>query len=195
MGGVGAQANMTIPQIMGFAAVLDSNAQAVEASSTALSQVIVRMMQDPAKYAEVAGLEVENFTRLLKEDTNSALILFLDTLQKAGGMDVLSPMFKDMGENGSRAIAALSTLATHIDQVKAQQEAANVAFEEGTSVTQEFNVQNTTVQASLDKCKNAAHELQVEARRETPASHEPSSHFWVGHHANVALNNSFCVGT
>jgi TP901 family phage tail tape measure protein len=162
MGGVGAQANMTIPQIMGFAAVLDSNAQAVEASSTALSQVIVRMMQDPAKYAEVAGLEVENFTRLLKEDTNSALILFLDTLQKAGGMDVLSPMFKDMGENGSRAIAALSTLATHIDQVKAQQEAANVAFEEGTSVTQEFNVQNTTVQASLDKCKNAAHELQVE---------------------------------
>lgn len=161
MGGVGAQANMTIPQIMGFAAVLDSNAQAVEASSTALSQVIVRMMQDPAKYAEVAGLEVENFTRLLKEDTNSALILFLDTLQKAGGMDVLSPMFKDMGENGSRAIEALSTLATHIDQVKAQQEAANVAFEEGTSVTQEFNVQNTTVQASLDKCKNAAHELQV----------------------------------
>lgn len=161
MGGVGAQANMTIPQIMGFAAVLDSNALAVEASSTALSQVIVRMMQDPAKYAEVAGLEVENFTRLLKEDTNSALILFLDTLQKAGGMDVLSPMFKDMGENGSRAIAALSTLATHIDQVKAQQEAANVAFEEGTSVTQEFNVQNTTVQASLDKCKNAAHELQV----------------------------------
>lgn len=162
MGGVGAQANMTIPQIMGFAAVLDSNAQAVEASSTALSQVIVRMMQDPAKYAEVAGLEVENFTRLLKEDTNSALILFLDTLQKAGGMDVLSPMFKDMGENGSRAIEALSTLATHIDQVKAQQEAANVAFEEGTSVTQEFNVQNTTVQASLDKCKNAAHELQLE---------------------------------
>lgn len=162
MGGVGAQANMTIPQIMGFAAVLDSNAQAVEASSTALSQVLVRMMQDPAKYANVAGLEVEKFATMLKEDANGALILFLETLQQAGGMDVLSPMFKDMGENGSRAIAALSTLATHIDQVKAQQEAANKAFEEGTSVTVEFNVQNNTVQAGLDKCKNAAHELQVE---------------------------------
>lgn len=162
MGGVGAQAKMTIPQIMGFAAVLDSNAQAVEASSTALSQVIVRMMQDPAKYAQVAGLEVEKFTKLLKEDTNSALILFLDTLQKAGGMDALSPMFKDMGENGSRAIAALSTLATHIDQVKAQQLVANEAFEEGTSVTKEFDVQNNTVQAGLDKAKNRFHELAVE---------------------------------
>lgn len=35
MGGVGAQAGMTIQQIMGFAAVLDSNEQKVEASSTA----------------------------------------------------------------------------------------------------------------------------------------------------------------
>lgn len=162
MGGVGSQANMTIPQIMGFGAVLDSNAQAVEASSTALSQVIVRMMQEPAKYAKVAGLDVQKFTEMLKTDTNGALILFLETLQKAGGMDVLSPMFKDMGETGSRAITALSTLAKHIDEVKAQQQVANQAFEEGTSAGNEFAVQNSTIQASLEKCKNAAHEMQVE---------------------------------
>lgn len=162
MGGVGAQAKMTIPQIMAFGAVLDSNGQAVEASSTALSQVIVRMMQEPAKYAKVAGLDVQKFTNMLKTDVNGALILFLETLQKAGGMDTLSPMFKDMGENGSRAIAALSTLATHIDQVKAQQSAANIAFAEGTSVTNEFNVQNTTVQASIEKAKKAVNELRVE---------------------------------
>ncbi|MDE5988974.1 MAG: phage tail tape measure protein [Duncaniella sp.] len=162
MGGVGAQANMTIQHIMGFGAVLDSNAQKVEASATALSQVIVRLYQDPAKYAKVAGLEVESFSRLMREDANSAVLLFLETLHQAGGMDVLSPMFKDMGENGSRAIAALSTLATHIDQVKAQQEAANVAFAEGTSIDKEFAVQNETVQASLDKCKNRANELKIE---------------------------------
>lgn len=162
MGGVGAQAGMTIQQIMGFGAVLDSNEQKVEASSTALSQVIVRMMQEPAKYAKVAGLDVKKFSDMIKTDTNGALLLFLDTLQKAGGMDVLSPMFKDMGENGSRAISALSTLATHIDEVKAQQEAANVAFKEGTSIDKEFNVQNTTVQASLEKAQKAVNEIRVE---------------------------------
>lgn len=162
MGGVGAQAKMTIPQIMAFGAVLDSNGQAVEASSTALSQVIVRMMQEPAKYAKVAGLDVKKFTDMLKTDVNGALIMFLETLQKAGGMDTLSPMFADMGENGSRAIAALSTLATHIDQVKAQQREASKAFAEGTSVTKEFEVQNTTVQASIEKAKNALNDLRVE---------------------------------
>lgn len=162
MAGVGAQANMTIPQIMAFAAVLDTNSQAVEASATAVSQVLVRLYQDPAKYAKVAGLDVKEFSDLLKKDANEALILFLETLNKAGGMDVLSPMFKDMGENGSRAIAALSTLAGKIDDVKSQQEVANEAFREGTSIDTEFNVQNNTVAAGLDKCKNAAHEYQVE---------------------------------
>ncbi|MCM1440062.1 MAG: phage tail tape measure protein [Roseburia sp.] len=162
LGGIGSQAGMTIQQIMGFGAVLDSNAQALEASSTALGQVIVRLYQDPAKYARVAGIDVQRFTKLMREDANAALILFLDTLHKAGGMDNLSPMFKDMGENGSRAIAALSTLATHIDQVKAQQQAANVAFSEGVSIDKEFSVQNSTVEASLEKCRNAANELRVE---------------------------------
>ena len=162
MGGVGAQAKMTIPQIMAFGAVLDSNGQAVEASATAVSQVIVRMMQEPAKYAKVAGLDVKKFSEMLKTDVNGALIMFLETLQKAGGMDVLSPMFKDMGENGARAIQALSTLATHIDDVKLQQLEANKAFREGTSITAEFNVQNTTVQAELEKAQKRFQELRVE---------------------------------
>lgn len=162
MGGVAAQANMSIQQIMGFAAVLDTNNQKVEASSTALSQVIVRLYQDPAKYAKVAGLDVKKFSDLMKKDANSALLLFLETLQKAGGMDTLSPMFKDMGENGSRAISALSTLATNIGFVKAQQKEANKAFEEGTSVINEFDVQNNTVQAGLEKARKGFTEKAVE---------------------------------
>lgn len=161
VGGVGAQAGMTIQQIMAFAAVLDSNNQALEASSTALSQVITRIYQDPAKYARVAGLDVQNFTKLVKEDMNAALIEMLTALGNAGKMDTLAPMFKDMGENGARAVAALSTLAGHINEVKQQQEAANVAFNEGTSVTKEFNVQNNTVQAGLDKAKKNFKEIAI----------------------------------
>lgn len=162
MGGVGAQAGMTVQQIMGFAAVLDSNNQKLEASSTALSQVIVRIYQEPAKYARVAGMDVQKFTNLVKTDMNAALIEFLSTLKQAGNMDVLSPMFKDMGENGSRAISALSTLANHIDQVKAQQLVANEAFAEATSIDREFDVQNNTVMAGLEKAKKRVNELAVE---------------------------------
>lgn len=162
LGGVGAQAHMTTQQIMGYGAVLDSYNQKVESSSTALSQVIVRLYREPAKYAKVAGLDVKEFTDLLKQDANAALIMFLETLNKAGDMDVLSPMFADMGENGSRAIQALATLAKHIDEVKSQQAEANKAFEEAVSIDKEFNVQNNTVQAQLDKAKKSFHEMAVE---------------------------------
>lgn len=162
MGGVGSQAGLTVQQIMAFGAVLDSNQQALEASATALSQVIVRIYQDPAKYARVAGMDVKNFANLVKTDMNAALLEFLEALNKAGNMDVLSPMFKDMGENGSRAIQAMSTLAKHIGDVREQQVNANIAFAEATSIDNEFNVQNNTVQAGLDKAKNKINELAVE---------------------------------
>lgn len=161
MGGVGSQAGMTVQQIMAFGAVLDSNNQAVEASATALSQVIMRIYQEPQKYAQVAGLDIKKFSELVKTDMNSALLMLLESLSKVGKMDVLAPMFKDMGETGARAAAALSTLVGHIDEVKSQQLEANRAFAEAVSVGKEFDVQNNTVQAGLDKAKKRFNELAV----------------------------------
>lgn len=162
VGGVGSQAGMTAQQIMAYAAVFDAANQKVEASSTALSQVIVRIFQDPANYAKAAGLDVKKFSDLVKTDINAALLELLDALSKVGGMDVLSPMFADMGEKGSRAVSALATLAGHIDEVRAQQQVANQAFAEATSIDAEYEVQNNTVAASLDKARNRLHEVVVE---------------------------------
>ena len=162
MGGVGSQAGLTIPQIMAFGAVLDSNNQKVEASATAVSQVITRLYQDPAKYAKSAGLDVQAFSTLVKTDMNQALITLLERLNSLGNMDVLAPIFKDMGENGSRAISALSTLAGKIEEVKTQQDVAAQSYAEATSITKEYNVQNNTVQAGLDKAKKRFAELSIE---------------------------------
>lgn len=162
VGGVGSQAGMTAQQIMAYAAVFDAANQKVEASSTALSQVIVRIFQDPANYAMAAGLDVKKFSDLVKTDINAALLELLDALSKVGGMDVLSPMFADMGEKGSRAVSALATLAGHIDEVRAQQQVANQAFAEATSIDAEYEVQNNNVAASLDKARNRLHEVVVE---------------------------------
>ena len=161
MGGVAAQAGMTVQQVMALGAVLDTTNQGVEAASTAVAQVITRLYQDTAKYAKVAGLDLKEFSALLKSDANAAFIQFLETLNKAGGMDVLSPMFADMGENGARAIAALSSLAEHIDEVKEQQIVANEAFAEATSIDKEFQVQNTTVLAQMDKARKNVSELAI----------------------------------
>ena len=162
LAGVGAQAGMTIPQLMAFAAVLDSQGQAVEMSATALSKLIMDLFKETDKIAQATGLDLEKFKATLESSTNEGLLMLLDRLHELGGMDVLAPVFKDMGEEGARASAVISALAGNVDTVRWQQEEANKAFQEATSVTKEFNVQNTTVQAGLDKAKKRLNELAIE---------------------------------
>ena len=162
MAGVGAQAQMTIPQIMGFAAVLDSQGQAVEMSATAVSKLIMDMFKQQDKVIKATGMNAEKFKEALAKGTNEGLLMLLDTLNKLGNIDVLAPVFKDMGENGARAAQVISALAGNLDMVRWEQEEAAKAFKEATSVTKEYNVQNTTVQAGLDKARKHLKELAIE---------------------------------
>lgn len=162
LAGVGAQAHMTIPEIMGFAAVLDSQGQKLEMSSTAVSKVIMNLFKSPEKIAKATGMAVTEFAETCKRSTNEGLLMLLNRLHELGGIDTLAPVFADMGENGARASAVLAALAGNVDMVRQQQEAANVAFQEAISIDKEFTVQNTTVQADLEKKKKLFREHAVE---------------------------------
>ena len=166
LAGVGAQADMTIPQIMGFAAVLDSQGQKVEMSATALSKLIMNLFKDTDKIAAATGLDLEKFNEALSRSTNEGLLMLIQRLHDLGGIDVLAPVFKDMGENGARASAVISALAANIDMVVWEQQEAQKAFEDATSVTKEFTVQNTTVQAGLDKARKGFQEMAIALGKE-----------------------------
>ena len=160
--GVGKQAGMTQAQIMGFAAVLDENMQQDETSATAFSQLITKMHQEQAKFAALSGKDLQTFSKLLKEDVNQTLLDLFQTMKAKGGFDQLAPMFTEMGLEGSRATAVLSSITDKLDNVRKMQDLANVAYDEAISINREFNVQNTTVQAGLDKARKAALDMRIE---------------------------------
>ena len=165
MAGVGAQAKLTIPEIMAFAATLDANGQKVEMSASALSRLIMMLFQKPKEIAQQVGLDVQKFTETLNKSTNEGVLMFLEQLKSIGDKDALAalaPLFKDLGMDGIRMSQVLANLATHLDMVKWEQEEANKAFKEATSATNEYNIFNNTVQAGLEKAKNHIHELAVE---------------------------------
>lgn len=162
MGGVGKQANMAITDIMGFASALDQNMLRSEMASTALSNLILKLYQEPAKYAKLAGLQVDEFTKLMSEDVNEAVLTFLEALDRLGGMDKLAPVLDKMSLSGAEASSVISALAGNVGKVRKEQLGANMAFAEGTSVVNEFNVQNSTVQAELDKAKKRFADIRVE---------------------------------
>lgn len=160
--GIGKQFGLTQTQIMGFGAVLDENMQKDEMAATAFSQLLTKMTTNTKKFANIAGIEVGKFSKMLKEDANGAVLTLLESLKKKGDFQVLAKMFQDMGLDGTRATGVLTTLADKIDLVKKRQKLANDAYRQGKSVIDEFDVQNETVQANLDKAKKSFHELTIE---------------------------------
>lgn len=162
LAGVGKQAGMTQADVMAFGSVLDQNMVNVEKGATALQNVLTALYAKPAKLAKVAGLDVKEFTKLLKTDGNAAVLKFIEALQKAGKMDALAPMLQDMKLSGSGVTQTLSTLAANLQQVKETQQQATRAFEDGTSVTNEFNTANNTAKGELEKAQKRAKDLRVE---------------------------------
>lgn len=169
LAGVANQAGMTQAQIMGLGSVMDQNAVNVEKGATALQNVLTALFTNPQKLAKTAGLEVRQFTELLRTDANAALMQFLQALQNTGGMDRLAPVLKEMGMSGAGVTQTLSTLAAKLADVKQAQEQANVAFTEGTSCTNEAAKANSTVQAQLEKAQQRWADLRTElGQRLTP---------------------------
>ena len=162
LSGVAIQAGFTQTQIMGLASALDQNMQEEATASTVFSQLITKMYQEPARFAALAGKDVKDFTNLLKNDANAALLQFLGAMKAQGGFDKMAPMFEEMKLDGTRAVGVLSSVASHLDQVTEAQQIVNDAYNEGVSVLDEFDVQNNTVQAGIDKAKKRLFDVSVE---------------------------------
>lgn len=162
LSGVGIQAGMTQAQLMGLASALDQNMQEEATSATVFSQLITKMYQEPAKFAKIAGVEVTKFSNLMKTNANEGLMTFLSAMKSRGGFAEMAPMFEEMQLNGTRAVGVLSAVASHLDQVRTAQDLATQSYASGTSVINEFYVQNNTVQAQLDKAKKRFEDLTVE---------------------------------
>ena len=160
--GVGKQAGFTQAQIMGLASVLDQNMQQDETAATAVQNLLAKMFQDSAKFAKIAGLNVKEFANTLKEDANGALLQFLAAMRAKGGFADLATMFEEMKMDGSRATGVLTVLADKLDDIKIAQNLASEAYSEGTSVLNEFETQNESVQAQLDKASKKFLDLSIE---------------------------------
>ncbi len=159
--GFGKQMGLTQAQIMGFGAVMDENLLRDEMASTAFGNMLTKMQTDTEKFARIAGMNVKEFARLLKEDANQAVLTLADSLRSQDPQTMMK-MLNDMGLDGSRAVGVLSTMADKIDDVRERQKLATKAYEEGTSAGNEFAVMNNTVEARLEKCKKQFNEMTVD---------------------------------
>jgi TP901 family phage tail tape measure protein len=154
MAGLAPAAGISAPQVLGLASTLDQLAQTSEISATTFAQVIPNMFKDTATFASVANMSVADFTTLLETDANEALVRLLEGLN--GNNDGMAEMIRkldSLGVDGTRGTNVLLRLAKSTDTLREQQALANIEFEKGTSLTEEFNIKNNTRQAQLEKAR------------------------------------------
>lgn len=161
LSGVAHTAGIAQPKIMALAAVLDQSMVGVEKGATALQNILTALFRKPADMAAVAGLKVQEFTRLLRTDANAALLAFVEGLKHTGGMDRIAPILDQLKLNGSGATQVLTALAANLDNLRATQQQATAAFAEGTSVQREFAAANSTTQAQLEKTEKRMKDARI----------------------------------
>ncbi len=160
--GVSNQAHMSQAQIMAFASVLDQSMVGVERGATAFQNVLTALYKKPAEMARAAGLDVKEFARTLQTDGNAAFLQFLEGLNRTGGIEKLAPILADLKLSGSGVTQTIAALTQNIDKLTATQSQAAKAFQEGTSVTNEFNQQNSSAQAKLEMSRKRVEDLRIE---------------------------------
>lgn len=176
LAGIAPNAKISIDKILGLASTLDANAQAAETAATAIGQTITAMFRKTETFAQIAKMPFEEFRDLLTNDVNGALVKVLEGMKGDQGLFDIVDAMDEMHLNGQRATTVLGALANNVDMLKTQQQLANEAFREGTSLTNEFNTKNESATAVLEKTKKALEEQWVElGQKLTPALNSVTS--------------------
>lgn len=162
LSGIATQAHLTTAELLGFAAASDATGQELEVSATAMNKFIVQMQTHYKTVAQAAGVNADTLHEMLTMgETADAVVMVLEALSEKGGLSMLAPLMKDLGSDGARLTASLSTMASNVELVKQQLDIARTSFEEGISVTNEYNVKNENAAAIMERMRNSWEKMFV----------------------------------
>lgn len=154
MAGVASVAGIAQTDIQALGAFFDDAGQSIEVAATTLNVLLPELSKDQERFAKVAGLTAEEFGAMLQNAPIEALkAVAIGAKSSEGGLNGLVQTLEGFGIEAARGTAIVGTLASGVDELTRLQGISNVAFAEGTSLTNEFNIKNQTTGALLEKLK------------------------------------------
>lgn len=159
--------NISMQNVLGLAATLDSLGQSSEVAATTFANVIPDMFRNTGIYAKVAGVDLKSFTELLNTDVNEAFIRVLDGIKgNNAGMSDMVKRLDDLGVDGARSVSVLGALANNTQALREQQDISNKSFADGTSIANEYNTMNASAKAKLEMSRKELQKYTVAMGKE-----------------------------
>jgi len=154
LSGAGKTLGLTTAQISGLGATLKDVGLTAELSTTAMSQVFMKLLTDTKKITDTMGLDFKEFSRIVKEEPNKALLIFLESLGKLDKASKVQAL-KDMQMAGAGLSSTLLKLSDNTQLLVKNMNIASEAYVLGTATQQEYDIASQSLRAKQEQLTSA----------------------------------------
>lgn len=153
--GMARTAGITTDQLLALGSAADSMYLMPEVASTAFNKFISSLQTKHNLIEKELSISPGTINQLYSAGRAvDAMVLIFEKMREKGNMNALQGIFKDLGSDGARLVNVMVTMSKNVDMLKEHLYTSKEAFEEATAVTNEYNIQQETANALMERAAN-----------------------------------------
>lgn len=157
-GGVASVAGIATHEMAAVGATADALKQEIEVTGTAMNKVVNAVTSNTRNLAAAVNVDYKALNELVKSGkTMDAIVMVFEAMGNAGG--VSAQALKELGSEGDRMNRVITSFAGNIDMLKDNLLTSATAFEQMTSIQNEYNVKNENAAALWERIRNTLMEI------------------------------------
>lgn len=152
---LGEQAALTTPDILALGSAVDSMALEPEVAATAFGKLVTELRKGTSPIEKSLGIATGSLKKMIESGRGmDAILTIFRKMGETKNVFALDGLFKDLGSDGARLVKTMVTMAAKNGMLTKAVEESNKAFNEGTAVTVEYNMQQETAMAYMERANN-----------------------------------------
>ena len=153
---LGDAATFTTPDILAIGSAVDSMALEPEVAATAFGKLVVELRKGTSSIEKDLGIAQGSLKKMIEEGKGmEAIQTIFHKMHESDNVFALNSLFKDLGsEDGARLTKVMVTMAEKVGMLDKAVAESNKAFREGTAVTTEYEMQQETAAAYMERAAN-----------------------------------------
>lgn len=152
---LGEQAALTTPDILALGSAVDSMALEPEVAATAFGKLVTELRKGTSPIEKSLGIATGSLKKMIESGRGmDAILTIFRKMGETKNVFALDGLFKDLGSDGARLVKTMVTMASKNGMLTKAVEESNKAFNDGTAVTVEYNMQQETATAYMERANN-----------------------------------------
>lgn len=152
---LGEQAALTTPDILALGSAVDSMAMEPEVAATAFGKLVIELRKGTSPIEKSLGIATGSLKKMIESGRGmDAILTIFRKMGETKNVFALDGLFKDLGSDGARLVKTMVTMAAKNGMLTKAVEESNKAFNDGTAVTVEYNMQQETAMAYMERANN-----------------------------------------